>query len=202
MMWWADLAEQWNNQSWLELVAVVTALAYVWLAARQVRWCWPAAFVSTSIYTYLYLDLAAPMQAFLNAYYLVMAVYGWWSWQHGEGDGPLQVGSRSIAFHGVAVASLLLLSVAATHMSVSGSVSTLEYADTLITVFSLFATWLVAQKVLQNWLYWIGIDALAVWFNWQLGLYLTSLLMGLYVIMAVYGYHQWQQSTEADVATA
>ncbi|MFC7000825.1 hypothetical protein ACFQMB_04150 [Pseudobowmanella zhangzhouensis] len=40
MMWWADLAEQWNNQSWLELVAVVTALAYVWLAARQVRWCW------------------------------------------------------------------------------------------------------------------------------------------------------------------
>ena len=69
------------NLPWLELVAMLLALAYILWAAVGSIWCWPAAFVSTAIYTYIFYDVLLLMESALNIYYLVMAVYGYWSWQ-------------------------------------------------------------------------------------------------------------------------
>jgi nicotinamide mononucleotide transporter len=76
-----QLSEQLAALSWLELIAVVLALAYVWLAARQNIWCWPCAFVSTGIYIWLFWQVSLPFHTLLNVYYLMMAVYGWSKWQ-------------------------------------------------------------------------------------------------------------------------
>jgi nicotinamide mononucleotide transporter len=69
-----QLSEQLAALSWLELIAVVLALAYVWLAARQNIWCWPCAFVSTGIYIWLFWQVSLPFHTLLNVYYLMMAV--------------------------------------------------------------------------------------------------------------------------------
>ena len=34
--------------------------------------------------------------------------------------------------------------------------------DAFTTTASLFATWMVAQRVLENWLYWLIIDAISI----------------------------------------
>ena len=64
----------------LEIFAVIFALLYLFLAMRQNIACWYAAFISTFIYILIYWDVSLYMESILNVYYLLMAIYGWFSW--------------------------------------------------------------------------------------------------------------------------
>jgi nicotinamide mononucleotide transporter len=66
------------------------------------------------------------------------------------------------------------------------------YLDTFTTVFAVFATYLVTQKVLENWLYWVVIDAISIYLYIEKGLIPTTVLFIIYVIIAAYGYFKWQ----------
>jgi nicotinamide mononucleotide transporter len=70
--------------------------------------------------------------------------------------------------------------------------------DALTACGSVFATWLVARKVLENWLYWIVLDSAAAGLYWSQGLYATALLFVLYSAIAVQGYRSWRSSVSAS----
>ena len=69
--------------SW-EMLAVILSVIYLFLAIKQNLWCWAAAFVSTFIYSILFFDASLLMDSALNIFYLIMAVYGWYSWKYGN----------------------------------------------------------------------------------------------------------------------
>ena len=73
--------EQLISTSLLEWFAVVLAITYLLLVIRENNWCWPAAFISTAIYIYLFFAVSLYMESFLNFYYMAMAIYGWFQWQ-------------------------------------------------------------------------------------------------------------------------
>ena len=100
--------EQIAATSLAEWVAVVLALAYVWLAARQNRWCWLCAFISTAIYTWLFWQVTLPFQAILNLYYMMMAGYGYYQWNR-QAAGDDRVHSWPWYTHAMLVPGLLLI---------------------------------------------------------------------------------------------
>jgi nicotinamide mononucleotide transporter len=59
-------------------------------------------------------------------------------------------------------------------------------------------TWMVTRKVLENWLYWIVIDAVSVALYWDRGLYLTSLLFVAYVVICIFGWFNWQRQLREE----
>jgi nicotinamide mononucleotide transporter len=59
-------------------------------------------------------------------------------------------------------------------------------------VFSILATWMLAQKILENWLYWMVIDAAAITLYWSTGYHVTIILFTIYVILSGYGYFSWR----------
>ncbi|MBN7824815.1 nicotinamide mononucleotide transporter [Bowmanella dokdonensis] len=186
------LAQQWASQSIWEVIAVLLAIAYVWLAARQSIWCWPCALISTGIYSWLFWEHTLPLQTLLNLYYLGMAVYGWLNWRRIEDQTLNGLKEYNWTFHLPVIAGLLLIGWALAAGLSDFFISDYLYLDALVTVFSLFTTYLVTQKVLENWLYWIVINALAAWLYWHSGLYLTGLLFVSYVAFAAYGYLKWR----------
>jgi len=72
----------------------------------------------------------------------------------------------------------------------------LPYLDAAVMVFSILATWMLAQKILENWLYWMVIDAAAITLYWSTGYYVTIILFMIYVILSLYGYFSWRKSKE------
>ena len=178
-----------KQQSLLEVIAVILALAYVWLAARQSIWCWPCALVSTAIYTYLFWEVSLPFHTVLNVYYLIMAVYGWTEWQKQQEYKTVR--QYSPLLHLGAIAGLAGLSAVLGLLATRVFSGDYMYLDAGITVFSVFATVLVAHKIRANWLYWLGINAVAVYLYLAKGLALTALLFVLYTLFAAYGYWQW-----------
>ncbi len=183
---------------WLELIAMLLALAYVILAAQGSLWCWPAAFISTALYTVIFYDVLLLMDSALNVYYLVMAVYGYWLWQKNSSvndeqiTAPLTVVSWQPIWHVKACLVLTIISIVLGYIMANFTLADFPYLDTFTTVFAVFATYLVAQKVIENWLYWIVIDAVSIYLYIEKELTPTAILFVMYVFIAAFGYFKWQ----------
>jgi nicotinamide mononucleotide transporter len=181
---------------WLELIAMVFSLAYVFLAAKGSLWCWPAAFTSTALYSYIFYDVLLLMDSALNTYYLVMAVYGYWQWSKNtnsqqDSSATLAIVSWSASWHLKACFALAILASALGYFMATYTQADFAYLDTFTTVYALFATYLVTQKVLENWLYWIVIDVVSIYLYIEKGLVPTTVLFIILVIVACYGYLKW-----------
>ncbi len=178
-----------------EIVAVAAAILYLLLAIRQNIWCWLFAGVSTSIYIVLFIDARLYMEAVLNGFYLAMAGYGWYSWTTGRAEGAeLPVVVWPPATHAAAITGIAALSVANGCLLTRYTDAAFPYVDSATTWFAIWATFLVARKVLENWWYWLVIDVVSVFIYWTRGLELTSLLFVVYVIMIPFGLLAWHRS--------
>lgn len=191
-----QLATQFMSQflqtSVLEWLAVILAIAYVWLAARQNVWCWAAAFTSTALYTWIFWQVSLPFQSALNVFYMVMAVYGYWQWHHKATDNN-QVVSWPIWLHALLVLVLAGVVVLLGKLAASQFNHEHLWLDAAVNVFSVVTTFMVAHKVLQNWVYWFFINCAAVYLYWQSGLALSACLFVGYVGFSLYGYIQWKK---------
>ncbi|MBU2883410.1 nicotinamide riboside transporter PnuC [Psychrosphaera sp. B3R10] len=187
-----------------EYIAAILSLVYVILAIKQNSWCWPAAFVSTAIYTLLFWHGALLMESLLNFYYMLMAVFGFHQWRTvdkcAEENAIFEdittvkpIISWRMASHikYIAVISLMVLVVG--FMLDNFTHANMAYLDTFTTVFALFATYLLTQKVLENWLYWVVIDIASLFLYVTQGYYPTVVLFMLYTLFAAHGYISWRK---------
>ncbi len=181
-----------------EALAVVLAIAYLVLASRQHVACWICALLSTAIYTVLFWDVSLFMESALNVYYLVMAVYGWYLWRHGNGDdGQLPITTWAPARHLLVIGAVLTLSAVSGFLLSTYTSAAWPYIDSFTSWGAVVTTWMVTRKVLENWLYWLVLDAIAIPIYLERGLPLTAVLFAIYVVLVVFGYFNWQRQYAA-----
>ena len=192
--------------NWLELIAVIASLAYVVLAGKSNIWCWPAAIVSSSLYCYILLDVNLFMDSVLQVYYIAMAVYGWAQWRqiglldddkstssrnaNSDEIAPLQSWPAMLHFKLIAILSLVSLVIG--YVMENYTQADFAYLDTFTTVFSVYATYLIAIRLLETWLYWIVIDIVGLYIYNEKSLNLTMLLFAGYTVLAAWAYWQWR----------
>jgi nicotinamide mononucleotide transporter len=185
-----------------EYVAVLLSVAYLLLAMKESLWCWPAAFFSTFIYTLLFFNGALLMDSALNVFYMGMAFYGWYSWKYSADDGPVQhelpIQCWSWSLHSKIIVVTFVISMLFGYVMDNYTHADFAYIDSITSCYSVVATYLVARKVLENWLYWIVIDAASVYLYVSKGFYPTTLLFIFYTLMSFWGYVQWRQSLVAN----
>jgi len=190
-----SLLEQARNIGAVEAVAVIAAVAYLVLAIREHIGCWLFAGLSTAIYVYLFVEARLYMESALNVFYFAMAVYGWRVWTTGRTDGhELPVSVWSLQTHCAAIAGIAGLSLASGCLLDRFTDAAYPYVDSLTTWAAIWATFLVARKVLENWWYWLVIDAVSVVIYWTRDLQLTALLFAVYVVMIPFGLISWTRS--------
>ncbi len=176
---------------WTEYTAVALNVAYIVLAARRSMWCWPAGIGGSALSIWLFIEVQLYAEAVLFLYYVVMGIYGWYVWRR-EAESPgFSIVSLGIGSHFL----LCLLGYAGTGLIfwllTSYTDAELPLVDAFTTSFAFLATWLTARKVLENWIYWIAVDSLAVYLYLARGLELYALLSAAYTAMAAYGYIEW-----------
>lgn len=188
MVWQSFLA----LSGW-EVIGTILGITYVILAAKESIWCWPAALVSTLIYTILFWEGQLPMQALLNIYYMGMAIYGWQLWRtNSQTNEVLVISTRPGRFHIGFIASGVILTVITAYYLEQVIGSRLPYLDAFVTVFSVMNTVLMARKVLESWLYWIVINSAAIALYFQTGFYVTIVMFMVYLVLTIYGYKSWR----------
>jgi len=184
-------------QAWtpLEALAVALAVLYLLLAIQENIWCWLCAGASTAIYVYLFMHAQLYMESALNIFYFAMAIYGWRVWSRGRaGDHDMPVSVWSISVHGKAIVTITAMSIVSGFLLSRYTDAAFPFVDSMTTWGAVWATFLVARKVLENWWYWLLIDSASILIYWSRDLQLTSLLFVAYVIMIPFGLIRWQRS--------
>lgn len=189
-----QLVSAWHDTSGIELTAAALALAYLLLAIRQRLSCWLDAFVSSCLYVWVLFSARLYMESVLNAFYAAMAIYGFWQWQHGKGGAALEVTRWPIARHASALLGVIALSVVSSFFLRRFTPAAWPFVDSMVAWSSVFATFLVARKVYENWHWWLVIDSVSLCLYFTRHLYVTALLFGLYLILIVIGMREWRRS--------
>jgi nicotinamide mononucleotide transporter len=190
----SEILEQARNTSLAEAIAAAIGLAYLLLAVKRNLLCWLCAFVSTAIYLVLFAKAALYMQSALQVFYLVMAVYGFIDWKAERTDeaGVLirtwSARQHGLAAIGVAIATMINGWLLAQHTDAAA-----PYLDSFVTWSSVITTWMVARRVLENWLYWIVVDAIAAYLYFSQGLLWTTVLFVIYLGIVVRGFFVWRK---------
>ena len=177
-----------------EIVAVVLAIAYLLLAAREHIACWACAFISSAIYTFVFWDVSLLMESMLNIFYAVMAVVGWYEWRYGGSKrGGLSISRLAYWQHICIILGALVLAGLNGWLMQRFTSAAWPFLDAFTTWASVLTTFLVIWKILENWLYWLVIDSISIYLYLDRGLYLTALLFAVYLVIAIFGYLHWRK---------
>jgi nicotinamide mononucleotide transporter len=187
----AALAGVWAGVSPVEAVAAVLGLVYLVLVIRLHRGAWLAALASTALYLYVFYAARLYMQAALQLYYIAIALYGWHAWRRAPGGAELPVTRASWRVQAGGLVAVVAVSAASAAWLARESGSADPLLDSLTTWASVFTTWLVARKKIDNWPWWLAVDALIVVLCWRGRLYATMILYGLYLGLVLMGWRSW-----------
>jgi len=186
-----------NAMSTMEILAVILALAYLILAIRENIWCWVCGFSSTLIYLIIFWNVSLYSESLLQIFYLYMSIYGWLQWTKYKTNleqlslKPISTWTAKKHLQVLSLTAVIAIIIGALMANYSNA--SFPYIDAATTCFAIVATYMVAQKIFENWLYWMLIDSVSVYLYLSKDLYLTSLLYGFYVVLCFIGYFSWRK---------
>lgn len=184
-----------NN--WLEAFGMLSGLVYIVLSVKQNIWLWPIGFATSFIYAIIFFRSTLYADMGLQIYYLVVSIYGWYHWIKGKNKNTdsekLQISLLKpyqwfVSVIATVVFGLLFYIIMKNYTNASNPL-----ADGMITSGSIVATWMLARKILDQWLVWIIVDGASIALFIVKGLYLTSFLTLIYTILAIWGYYKWRK---------
>ncbi len=178
-----------NSSRLFELSAVVSSLFYTYLIGIGSVYCWAFALYSGLVFTYLCVSKRIYAEAFLHGFYFLIGIYGWLNWGVNSSHGF----SASLPFY-IHILAILLLSVISYWVAkLLGRFTDAKmvYLDSFTTVFSIWATVLMVQLIVDNWIYFLFINAAAFFLYFSRKLYFTAALMIVYIALSIKGYQEW-----------
>lgn len=183
----------------IEGIAVLAGIAYIAFAAKGSILCWYAAMISNLLFIGIFFDAALYTKVPLRAYYLIMAFYGLYEWRKGgKGGTGAPIRTLPLPHHLIGIATCAVIGLVLANFLTGWTDASMPYLDALTTLFSVFTTWMVARKYLENWFYWIVIDSASIYLYASQELYMTSFLYGLFTAMAILGAWNWSKQYTAQ----
>lgn len=180
----------------LELIAVFFGLASVWFAKKDNILVFPTGLVSTSIYAYLLWQWELLGDSMINVYYFVMSVYGWYHWTRKKGDiveFPISWTTSKEKSYGFFIFMATVIFVVAVYLYFDKFTTWYSYVDTFLTALFFVGMWLMAQRKIENWIFWIIGDIISVPLYFAKGYTFTGLQYVIFTIIAFYGYLEWKK---------
>lgn len=180
--------------SLLEGAANVGLVASVYLARRNSVHTWWTAMVGVTLFAVLYFESKLYADVVLQVFFFGTCVVGWWQWQRGGAGGTelpisaLNGRQRLLALVAIAGAVVFFGTVFSRFTDAA-----LPYPDSFILGGSVTAQLLMMRRVRDHWPIWIAVDAVAVVVYATKGLFLTSGVYAVLLLLCVQGIVEWRR---------
>ncbi|MCK5105615.1 MAG: nicotinamide mononucleotide transporter [Cyclobacteriaceae bacterium] len=201
-----NLIVNWVSENYFELFASGLGFVAIFLQIRQNVWYWLVSIIMVSMYIYIYIDAKLYADMSLQVYFLVISFYGWYMWLFGNKQNhqrsELKVSSATKKMIGILTLITIFLFFFIAWILITFTNSDLPYWDSFTTALSFVATWMLARKILENWLIWILVDAVSIGIYIYKDLYPTAVLFLFLTVLAFVGYARWKKDLNQTVPRA
>ena len=172
----------------------VTGGVCVWLVVREHLWNWPVGLANNAFFFALFFHSRLFADMGLQAVYFGLGVYGWLNWLFGgEHHSVLRI-SRTTRVEWLALVTAIPLGTWGLREILILVDGAAPFWDSLTTVLSLSAQYLLCRKRLENWFFWIAADVIYIPLYLSRQLPLTAVLYSVFLGMCLIGVRQWRRS--------
>lgn len=116
-------------------------------------------------------------------------------WQEAQPEGERR--TSDYLYEEIALSATLLFFLAAWgityYILITFTNSTVPLQDSFTNALSFVGLWALARKYIEQWFFWIIVDAVCFYLYIVKGIPFKAGLYGLYVIIAVAGYFKWKK---------
>lgn len=180
----------------LEILGTCVGLIYLWLEYKASIYLWIASIIMPAIYLFVYYEAGLYADTGINIYYLLAAVYGWVIWNfkgknHRKGELPITHTPMKLVLPLTSIFVASFLGIA--WILIQYTDSTVPWLDSFTTALSIVGMWMLAQKYVEQWLIWIGVDIVSSGLYIYKELNFTAALYAVYSIIAIFGYFKWKR---------
>lgn len=183
----------------LDIFTTILGLVYIWLEYRASILLWIVGIIMPALDIWLYASHGLYGDSGMAAYYTIAAIYGYAIWKFGKKNGQrkgevlpithmrkkLLIPATIFFFAAWAITYWILKSYTDSNVPV---------LDSFTNAMSFVGLWALARKYVEQWLFWIFVDAISCYLYIYKGLPFKALLYGLYVCIAIAGYYKWRKS--------
>ena len=184
------------SEHWLDILTTVLGLIYIWLEYRVSIALWFVGVIMPALDIWLYWSHGLYGDAGMAVYYTLAAVYGFYVWKFKKTrklKQSLPIIHLPRRQYLPATLFFLVAWGATYYVLANWTNSTVPLLDSFTNALSFVGMWALARKYLEQWLFWIVVDAVCFYLYIQKGIPFKAALYGLYVVIAIAGYYKWKQ---------
>jgi len=193
----------------LELIAVLTGFAAVFLALKASSVNFLFGLVNSIAYFLLYFQYRLYSVMLLQIVYFSFSIYGFYHWRNPKAEDTDKnkeqkikrlTGKQQIKYLVIIFLSGLVWGWCVIHFQASFpqyfDPPAYPWLDAILTIASLVAQYLLSRKILDNWRLWIMVDGISTLLYACMGMIFTSVLFGVFTMIAIRAIYEWKKIYE------
>lgn len=178
----------------LEIFAVIISVIGVALTVARHMLCWLFNFFAFILYAYLFYTYKLYGETILQFLFVILNFYGFYYWlktKHQDNDIRIEPITKKAVLLQIfaSMCGGFLFGWLLKHFTDAA----LPMIDSQLAALSLLATYWTSRKHIATWILWVFVDIVYVWMFMYKGLMLTAGLYAAFVVMAIFGWWQWEQ---------
>jgi nicotinamide mononucleotide transporter len=179
---------------WTEIIASALGVANIVLLVRRSIWNYPFGIVMVTLYGIVFFQARLFSDALLQVFFFVVQIYGWWVWYHArDSEGLVKVETMTNRARIAWAAVIVLATVAEGWYLANYTTDSAPWMDANTTAMSVVAQYLLSIRRIENWILWIVTDVVQIGLYYWKGLYPTTGLYILFLVLSSVGLYKWQR---------
>lgn len=178
----------------IEIAAVLLGIANIVLIIRRSVWNYPFALAMVTLYFFIFRDLKLYSDSGLQIFFFAVNLYGWWAWTRNRAEmGEIVI--ERLGRDGLLawIAGSIIATMAWGFIMSRHTDASYPFWDAGVAMLSVAGQMLMTRRYLENWWWWIAVNAISIPLYIVKGIYLTAGLYALFLVLAIAGLIEWRK---------
>ena len=193
-----------NGDSLSAVISAICGISYTFFAGKGKPYCYIFGIIGSFFYGIISWQSAVWGNLFLYVfYYIPMQITGFFKWNNNLKNDKSSIVKININLRELVILLIFsVLGIIATRFVLGYFGDSHPILDSITTILSVSAMYLTVRRAIEQWLFWITVNALSLimWINLALSgakVWSTVIMWSVYLFLGIYFYFEWKRELKS-----